>query len=78
MVTLMDAKIPHDCPPDGTWLTNTVVKYDCVWPIRYGPPKASEKYSVEELRRMGLWGVYVYRPDQKTYSGYDKQRGYRL
>jgi len=74
----MNEKVPPDCPPDGTWLTNTNVEYNCMWPIRYGPPKASEKYSVEELRRMGLFGVYVNRPDKKVGSGYDKQRGYRL
>ena len=51
--------IPSDCPPDGTWLTNTDREYDCRWPIRYGGPKATDAHDIAALKRMGLSGVYV-------------------
>lgn len=52
-------KIPKDCPPSGTWLTNIRSQYDCAWPIRIGDPKATEGHSSADLRKMGLRGVYV-------------------
>jgi hypothetical protein len=52
-------RLPSDCPPDGTWLTNERGEYSCLWPIRYGDPKATENHDVAALKRMGLHGVYV-------------------
>jgi len=50
------------CPPDGTWLTNTEVVYNCVWPIRYGEPMATVLYSAEELKKKRVQGVYICLP----------------
>lgn len=52
-----------------TWLTNTdkagaeQFRQACRWVTFTGEPRATEKYSAEQLRDMGMVGVYTTSPE---------------